>query len=93
MIIHDKQIAKKDFRVTNLQHLFDFCHFCYFNESKIIYVYDKSQTNERNSLIIISFCLLDCKTVRIFAYLSTREQSNKRSGMRLKTESETGERR
>ena len=28
---------------------------------------------------------------RIFAYSSTREQSNKRSGMRLKTESETGE--
>ena len=40
--------------------------------------------------------LLDCKTVRIFAYSSTREQSNKRSGKsgtRLKTESETGERR
>ena len=34
-----------------MQHLFDFCHFCYFNESKIIYVYEKSQTNERNSLI------------------------------------------
>ena len=32
---------------------------------------------------------LDCKTVRIFAYSSTREQSNKRSRMRLKTESET----
>ena len=30
---------------------------------------------------------------RIFAYSSTQEQSNKRSGMRLKTESETGERR
>ena len=30
---------------------------------------------------------LGCKTVRIFAYL-TREQSNKRSGTRLKTESE-----
>ena len=29
---------------------------------------------------------LDCKTVRIFVYSSTREQSNKRSGMRLKTE-------
>ena len=40
------------------------------------------------------FCrLLDCKTVRIFTYSSTRELSNKRSGMRLKTESETGERR
>ena len=36
---------------------------------------------------------LDCKTVRIFAYSSTRERSNKRSGTRLKTESETGERR
>ena len=35
---------------------------------------------------------LDCKTVHIFAYSSTHEQSNKRSGMRLKTESETGER-
>ena len=32
---------------------------------------------------------LDCKTVRIFAFSSTREQSNIRSGMRLKTESET----
>ena len=33
--------------------------------------------------------VLDCKTVRIFAYSSTREQSNKRCGTRLKTESET----
>ena len=33
---------------------------------------------------------VDCKTVdRIFAYSSTHEQSNKRSGTRLKTESET----
>ena len=36
---------------------------------------------------------LDCKTLRTFTYSSTREQSNKRSGTRLKTESETGERR
>ena len=36
---------------------------------------------------------IDCKTVRIFANSSKREQSNKRSGTRLKTESETGERR
>ena len=36
---------------------------------------------------------IDCKTVRIFAYSSTRGQSNKRSVTRLKTESETGERR
>ena len=34
---------------------------------------------------------LDCKTVRIFAYSSTREQSNKRCGTRLKTESKTRE--
>ena len=37
--------------------------------------------------------VIDCKTVRIFAYSSTREQSNKRSATKLKTESETGERR
>ena len=36
--------------------------------------------------------LVDCKTIRIFAYSSTREQSNKRSGTRVKTESETGKR-
>ena len=28
---------------------------------------------------------IDCKTVRIFAYSSKREQSNERSGTRLKT--------
>ena len=33
-------------------------------------------------------CSLDCKTVRIFAYSSTSEQSNKRSGRTLITESE-----
>ena len=36
--------------------------------------------------------MVDCKTARIFAYSSKREQSNERSGTRLKTESETGER-
>ena len=36
---------------------------------------------------------IDCKTVGIFAYSRTREQSNERSATRLKTESETGERR
>ena len=40
----------------------------------------------------VVFSAVDCKTVRIFAYSSKREQSNKRSGTRLKTESETGER-
>ena len=34
---------------------------------------------------------IDCKTVLIFASSSTREQLNKRSGTRLKTESETGD--
>ena len=36
--------------------------------------------------------LLDYKIVRFFCVSSTREQSNKRTGGRLKTESETGER-
>ena len=37
---------------------------------------------------------LDCKIFRIFAYSSTREQSStERSGTKLKTESETRERR
>ena len=35
----------------------------------------------------------DRKTVLIFAYSSTREQLNKRSRTRLKTENEAGERR
>ena len=47
----------------------------------------------RTLKILMDYCFTDCKTVRIFAYSSTREQSNKRSGTRLKTESETGERR
>ena len=38
---------------------------------------------------------VDCKTVRIFAYSNTRERGtrNEERGTRLKTESETGERR
>ena len=39
------------------------------------------------------FATIDCKTVRTFAYSSTREQSNKRYGARRETESETGESR
>ena len=46
-----------------------------------------------NSVLDHWMYLLDCKTVRIFAYSSTREQSNKRCGTRLKAESETRERR
>ena len=48
----------------------------------------QKNTKEKVKLIRIT---LDCKTVRIFAYSSTREQSNKKSGTRLKTESETWE--
>ena len=33
--------------------------------------------------------IIDCKTVGTLAYSSMREQSNKRSGARLKTESDT----
>ena len=36
---------------------------------------------------------LDRKIVRIFAYSSIREQSNKGSGARLNSDNETGERR
>ena len=54
----------------------------------------KNRRSRLTALALIWFLwfVIDCKTVRIFAYSSTREQSNKRSGMRLKTESETGER-
>ena len=52
--------------------------------------------NNSNALKVIFIPLwsnnLDCKTVLILAYSSTREQSNERSGTRLKTESETGDR-
>ena len=56
---------------------------------------DSLETKQRTSAkyFKLSSRGLDCKTVRIFAYSSKREQSNERSGTRLKTESETGERR
>ena len=44
-------------------------------------------------IVVIYLITVDCKTVRIFAFPRKREQSNKRSGTRLKTKSETGERR
>ena len=47
-----------------------------------------SNRNFVNALSMANGIVIDCKTVRIFAYSSTREQSNKRSGTRLKTESE-----
>ena len=46
--------------------------------------------NEGNFMYVLQY--LDCKTVRIFAYSSTREQLNKRSGTRLKTEGVWGSR-
>ena len=36
------------------------------------------------NIVPTSKSCVDCKTVRIFAYSSTREQSNKRCGTRLK---------
>ena len=64
--------------------LYDFIILlCYFMCLKVMILKGKAVVSRS----------VDCKTVRIFAYSSTREQSNKRSGMRLKTESETGERR
>ena len=50
-------------------------------------------TTAEGLLLFIDSYDIDCKTVRIFAYSSKRKQSNKRSGTRLKTESDTGERR
>ena len=49
----------------------------------------RQQNSKRISNLWVGL-YLDSKTVRIFAYSSTREQSNKRSGVKLKTESETG---
>ena len=53
------------------------------------FIYDRNYNRIGLSHGVIS---IDCKAVRIFAYSSTREQSNKRSGTRLKIVSETGER-
>ena len=53
-------------------------------------IYNTIFARNRKREEIVSSLLLDCKTVRIFAYSSTREQSNKRFGTRLNTESETG---
>ena len=53
----------------------------------------RSSRKEKEIRCLVFTSSIDCKTVRIFAYSSTGEQSNKRSGTRLKTECETGERR
>ena len=54
-------------------------------------MYDGCHTSGSNNTCFYSY--IDFKTVRIFTYSSTREKSNKRSGVRLKTENKTEERR
>ena len=44
------------------------------------------KTNSTVQSQVMTGFSLDCKTICIFAYSSTHEQSNKRSGTRLKTE-------
>ena len=51
--------------------------------------YNSEKERRQRKLWAQFIAWLDCKAVRIFAYSSTREQSNKRCGTRLKTESET----
>ena len=65
---------------------------------ELVIVNDNSQVSHVVGTKLRYFmCLLlkdlDCKTVRIFAYSNKREQSNERSGTRLKTESEACEAR
>ena len=71
--------------------------YCESKNKRLLAVYHKHSLfhldNGLDVNISSSTSTLDCKTVRIFAYSSTREQSNKRSATKLKTESETGERR
>ena len=59
-----------------------------------------SDSKKKNSLysrvilvILHAWGGIDCKAVLFFKYSSTRKQSNKRSGTKLKRETETGERR
>ena len=52
---------------------------------------NKRNHREFSQIHLIDQFVIDCKTVRIFAHLSTPEQSNRWSEERLKTESETGE--
>ena len=46
---------------------------------------------ELNGVVDLTGDGIDCKTLPIFASSNTREPSNKRSGTRLKTESEIEE--
>ena len=67
------------------------CYFCFPQSSSVIKLKMAATALRIQSLQKIKFVavlwlvthLVDCKTVRIFAYSSTREQSNKMSGTRL----------
>ena len=65
--------------------VFRFCKYSHFEDEHFSYLL--------GSVVFRYAMQLDRKTVLIFAYSSTSEQSNKRSGTRLKTENEAGERR
>ena len=68
---------------------------CIWAVGKMVVFEPKSRTQPHlfyTSTPLFANKKVDCKTVCIFAYSSTFEQSNKRSGARLKMESETGDR-
>ena len=58
-------------------------HFALFDTSSASFIGDKASDRQKNGNFKLQVFTtraqikLDCKTVRIFAYLSTREQSNK----------------
>ena len=54
--------------------------------------YRRSAVDLKLEVVKRNVLLNRLQNMRIFAYSSTREQSNERSGTKLKTESETGER-
>ena len=55
----------------------------FIESSRLLFV---EQTRKNyHKIVWIAEIAVDCKTVRIFAYSSTGEPSNKRSGTRLKT--------
>ena len=77
---------KKILNLVLQKSLFTGCifQFSFFDE----HIYPPIQINKigkNQDKASVSFFSIDCKTVRIFAYSSSREQSNERSGMRLKT--------
>ena len=61
-----------------------------WEDQRATFINNLSNITENYYAICKASFTLDCKTVRIFAYSSRREHSNKRSGARLKTKSEMG---